>query len=223
MNSYPGQWHRPWLFWQAWWRESRCTAPRLPAWPRWCWSSTPAAWLGPARSGYPSALREQTIKRARLIMTPSLAFKSGGCDIPSIPKPVRVIFMWWSHFSVKPPQTRDVWSLKNIFVILENNEKLINEQRCDFVPTLCFGWRSILLPQGKIIFWWISVRGQMEYGSARIQIQHQSIESSERTFIDFENSCLISFSRTRKMRKTKERAAVWYLQHPWVLYRVQKK
>ncbi len=111
--SYPGRWGKPWLFWQAWWRASRCTSPRLPAWPRWCWSSTPATWLGPAQSGYLSALPEQTINRAPLIMTHSLLacviLKSGGFSETSPNHPVLNHEYWpannmWKHRNINKLQ-----------------------------------------------------------------------------------------------------------------------
>lgn len=126
--------------------------------------------------------------------------------------------MWHSQYSQTDPsyfyamtallstQTCDHWKLH--FVVLEDNEKLINEQRCDFVPTLSSDEDQFWY-HGKNYF--LMDFSQRPNGIwIRIQIQHQSIESSEWAFIDLKNSCLISFALTRKMQETKEWAVGIY-------------
>ncbi len=148
--SYPGRWGKPWLFWQAWWRASRCTSPRLPAWPRWCWSSTPATWLGPAQSGYLSALPEQTINRAPLIMTHSLLacaiLKSGGFSETSPNHPVLNHEYWPAN---------NMWKHRNINKLqfnLKINFKKVTISVYDYVQILCWVWKSILCCRDKIFY-----------------------------------------------------------------------
>lgn len=55
-HAHPEQWERPWWSWQASWRASRCTVPRLTGWRRWCGWWAPAMRLGWVRFCDPSEL-----------------------------------------------------------------------------------------------------------------------------------------------------------------------
>lgn len=143
MISYPGRWEKPWLFWQAWWRESRCTSPRLPVWPRWCWSSTPATWPGPAQSGYLSALPEQTINRAPLIITPSLA-----C---AILKSVRFSASFNPSILIHGSTETTTYCNFNLKINLKK-KVLPSVSIHDYVQLLCLEWRSILCCGEKLFY-----------------------------------------------------------------------
>lgn len=58
--THQGQSGRLWLFWQAWWRGSRCTCLRLTASHHWCWWSALTMMRAPAQSCCPSKLNRET-------------------------------------------------------------------------------------------------------------------------------------------------------------------
>lgn len=51
---------RLWLFWQAWWRGSRCTCLHRTAWHRWYWWSAPTTMRAPTQSCCPLELHRET-------------------------------------------------------------------------------------------------------------------------------------------------------------------
>lgn len=60
MGTYLEPSGRLWLFWRAWWTESRCTCRHPSAWRRWCWWSTPTTTRAPVQSCCPLELDRET-------------------------------------------------------------------------------------------------------------------------------------------------------------------
>ncbi len=188
--SYPGRWGKPWLFWQAWWRASRCTSPRLPAWPRWCWSSTPATWLGPAQSGYLSALPEQTIHRAPLIMIHSLLacaiLKSGGFSETSPNHPVLNHEYWpannmWKHRNINKLQFNLKMYLKKVTISVY-----------DYVQILCWVWKSILCCRNKIFYDGFQSEGKWNMDQSGFKSNIISVNIVQNEHSSIWNTCLSS-------------------------------